>query len=159
VLKNGAFADERLRERIAAEFSPYGVEAARLDLRVASPHAQMLAEYGDVDIALDPFPFNGGLTTCEALWMGVPVLTLAADTMIARQGETLLKAAGMDAWIAHDEETFASRAIEAAADVPTLAEKRRGLRAELRASPLLDARIFAVRFGAMVEAIIGIRQA
>src|SRR5262249_32891180 len=100
LLKSGALADARMKQRIAGMFAAHGVVPDRIEMRTHSPHAQMLDEYGDVDIALDPFPYNGGLTTCEALWMGVPVLTLAGTSMISRQSASLLAAAGMPEWTA-----------------------------------------------------------
>src|SRR6201999_3293639 len=72
----------------------HGFEPEPLDLRGRSPHAEMLAEYGDVDIALDPFPFCGGLTSCEALWMGVPVVTLPGSRPGSRQTLALLTPLG-----------------------------------------------------------------
>ena len=75
VLKWKSLDDDEVRTRLAAAFLAAGVEGERLDLRGFSRHADMLAEYGDVDIALDPLPFGGGLTSCEALWMGLPIVT------------------------------------------------------------------------------------
>lgn len=147
LLKSAALVDARLREEVAARFAMHGVDPARLEMRAHSPHAEMLAQYGDADIALDPLPYNGGLTTCEALWMGVPVLTLAGDSMIARQGASLLAAAGLEAWIARSAEEFVRIAAERAADVQALATLRAAMRERLAASPLLDAPAFARKFG------------
>jgi predicted O-linked N-acetylglucosamine transferase (SPINDLY family) len=123
------------------------VPATRLELRLNSPHAQMLDEYADVDVALDPFPYNGGLTTCEALWMGVPVLTLLGNAMISRQSAAMLSAAGLREWIAADENEFIRRATEIAASPRALTELRAGMRAQLQTSALLDAHAFGGRFG------------
>ena len=153
LLKNAAFTDQRTRERVIASFAPYGVGNARLELRRDSPHAQMLAEYGDVDIALDPFPYNGGLTTSEALWMGVPVLALMGDSMISRQSASLLNAAGMADWIARSEEDAVRIAVRRSQDTQALADLRHGMRARLRGSPLLDAPRFAARFGELIAAM------
>jgi predicted O-linked N-acetylglucosamine transferase (SPINDLY family) len=111
----------------------------------------MLAEYGDIDIALDPFPYNGGLTTCEALWMGVPVLTLLGNSMVSRQSASLVRAAGLPEWVARDPAELLRLAAQAAADGPALAALRAGMRTRLRASPLLDAPRFAREFEAALQ--------
>jgi len=100
--------------------------------------SRFLAAYGRVDIALDTFPYHGTATTCEALWMGVPVITLAGDRHAARVGVSLLTAAGHPEWIAHDWEDYLARAVALAGDPQKLAEGRTGLREDLRRSPLLD---------------------
>jgi predicted O-linked N-acetylglucosamine transferase (SPINDLY family) len=151
LLKSRALSDPRTRDRIAAMFGSAGIEADRLDLRGDSAHAQMLAEYGDVDIALDPFPFNGGLTTCEALWMGVPVLALRGGSMISRQSASLLSAGGLDDWIAEDEGDLVLRATQFAGNPDRLAALRRTMRSRLRGSALMDAAAFTRKFAALLE--------
>jgi predicted O-linked N-acetylglucosamine transferase (SPINDLY family) len=147
LLKNAAFADPRTHERFVELFARHQVAAERLELRLNSPHAQMLGEYADVDIALDPFPYNGGLTTCEALWMGVPVLTLLGNAMISRQSAAMLDAGGLSGWTAANEKEFVRRAADAAGSPQVLADLRAGMRAQLQTSALLDARAFGSRFG------------
>jgi predicted O-linked N-acetylglucosamine transferase (SPINDLY family) len=151
ILKNGALADERMRERIAALFAAEGIAADRLTLRGPSPHPQMLAEYGDIDIALDPFPFNGGLTTCEALWMGVPVLCVTGASMIARQGDCLLGAASMSQWAAGDPQAIVEKARQMAGAKEHLVEGRGQRRQALARSVLVDGRRFAHAFGESLE--------
>ena len=153
LVKCPAFADSGLRESFARAMADRGIDAARLDLRGASPHAQMLAEYGDVDVALDSFPYNGGLTTCEALWMGVPVVAIEGEAMISRQSASLLKAAGLDDWVARDAADYAARAALLARDAKALGARRAGLRDRLAQSPLLDGARFAKRFEAALEAV------
>ena len=153
VLKNAALVDARTRERLLGLFGEHGVGRERIELRADSPHADMLGEYGDIDIALDPFPYNGGLTTCEALWMGVPVLALMGGSMISRQSASLLAAAGLDDWIASDEDDLIRRAVRWSRDTASLAALRPGMRERLLASPLLDARGFALRFGEALAAM------
>ena len=152
LVKSAALTDTRLRERFAGELAALGVEAPRIELRAHSPHAEMLAQYGDVDIALDPFPYNGGLTTCEALWMGVPVLALAGNDMISRQSASMLRAAGLEELVANDEDALVQRAARLTQDPGRLAALRGGMRERLAASPLLDGPRFAAAFGAALEA-------
>lgn len=151
LVKNAAFSDPGTREGFAAALAARGVDPARLDLRGPSPHAAMLAEYGEVDIALDCFPYNGGLTTCEALWMGVPVVALQGEAMISRQSASMLRAAGLADLVALDAARFVERAASLASDVAALAALRARLRDRLAASPLLDAPRFAAAFGALLE--------
>jgi predicted O-linked N-acetylglucosamine transferase (SPINDLY family) len=115
-------------------------------MRAFSEHSRMLAEYADIDIALDPFPYNGGLTTCEALWMGVPVLALSGESMISRQGASLLQAAGLESWIAAGPLEAIGLARAHCADLGRLAQLRAGLRETLASSPLLDGARFAAAF-------------
>ncbi len=143
VLKNDACDVAPVRERMLASFAAGGIDAGRIVFRGPSAHAEMLAEYAAIDIALDTFPYNGGATTCDALWMGIPVITLAGETMIARQGAALLTAAGHPEWIAADPAACVRIARDLAADVPALAATRGTLRGELARSPLCDADAFA----------------
>jgi predicted O-linked N-acetylglucosamine transferase (SPINDLY family) len=153
LLKNAAFADPRTREALGAHFQRLGIARERLELRAHSPHAQMLDEYADVDIALDPFPYNGGLTTCEALWMGVPVLAVLGDSMISRQSAALLHAAGLSSWVAADADDFVRRALSFASEPAALAALRAGMRAHLQRGALLDAARFTRGFEAALEAM------
>jgi len=104
--------------------------------------SQHLAAYQQIDIALDPFPYHGTTTTCESLWMGVPVVALAGTTHVSRVGVSLLTCAGLAELVAGSETEFVRRASELAGDLPRLAEMRRGLRQRVRISPLTDARQF-----------------
>jgi predicted O-linked N-acetylglucosamine transferase (SPINDLY family) len=96
-----------------------------------------------VDLILDTFPFPGGTTTCEALVMGVPTVTLAGDRLIGRQGASLLSAAGLADWVAHSPQQFVQIAVARANDLPALAALRASLRDRVLASPLFDAPRFA----------------
>ncbi|NVZ11800.1 tetratricopeptide repeat protein, partial [Allochromatium humboldtianum] len=101
------------------------------------------AAHAEVDILLDTFPYPGGTTTCEALWMGVPTITLAGDTLLARQGASLLTAAGLPDWVAHSEDEYVGKAITFAQNPASLAVLRAGLRERVARSPLFDAPRFA----------------
>jgi predicted O-linked N-acetylglucosamine transferase (SPINDLY family) len=107
------------------------------------PREDYLMAYADVDIILDTFPYPGATTTCEALWMGVPTVTLAGDTLVSRQGASLLACAGLDEWIAADVEDYVARTLVHAADIDRLARLRLTLRRKVLASPLFDAPRFA----------------
>jgi predicted O-linked N-acetylglucosamine transferase (SPINDLY family) len=129
-------------EHWRAAFAARGIDPERVILRGASPHVQMLAEYGDVDIALDPFPFCGGLTSCEALWMGVPIVTLRGRRTVSRQTLGLLSQLGLTQLVADSPQHYVELASALAADLPALAAMRAGLRLRMAASPLCDAGSF-----------------
>ncbi len=151
LVKNNALADAVTRENFMQALLDHGITRDRVDLRGPSPHAAMLAEYADMDIALDTFPYNGGLTTCEALWMGVPVLALLGGAMISRQSASLLRAAGMDEWVAADGADFVRRAAAFAADVPALDRARAQRRGSIASGALTDGARFARAFAAILE--------
>ncbi len=106
-------------------------------------YAEHMGSYGRVDIALDPFPYNGGTTTTEALYMGVPVLTLHGDRFVAHMSESNIRSVGLDDWVATSVDDYTRRAIEFSADVPALAALRRGLRDRAGRSKLFDPKAFA----------------
>jgi protein O-GlcNAc transferase len=101
-----------------------------------------------VDIALDPFPFTGGATTADALWMGVPVLTMRGQRFIAHQGETILTSVGLTDWIANGRDQYIALAREKAGNIQVLAQLRTGLREQLLASSFCDADGFATSLDA-----------
>ncbi|MEO8714532.1 MAG: tetratricopeptide repeat protein [Acetobacteraceae bacterium] len=144
MVKSHALTDMETASRLRDAFVSRGVTPDRLDLRGPSPHRAFLAEYGAIDIALDPFPYSGGLTTCEALWMGVPTIALPGETFAARHSLSHLSNVGLGDWAATDLAGYVHLAAEKAAWLDCLAELRAGLRARVRASPLCD----APRFGA-----------
>ena len=147
ILKNHQLDEAATRARVAVAFAAEGV-GARVDLRGASPHRELLAQYADVDFVLDPFPYGGGLTTCEALWMGVPTLTLPGDFFASRHTLSHLSNAGVTGWVASDVPGYVDLACERAADLPALAALRAGLRDRVRQSPLCDAPRFGRSLGA-----------
>jgi predicted O-linked N-acetylglucosamine transferase (SPINDLY family) len=134
-----AATQKRLVETLtAAGAAPDRIEIVSRSLSVRD-HLEL---YGRVDVALDPFPYNGTTTTCEALWMGVPVITLAGATHVSRVGASLLTHLGQADWIAASPEDYVVRAARLASDRPALAGIRAGLRERMRASPLCDERTF-----------------
>ena len=98
--------------------------------------------YKRIDIALDTFPYNGTTTTCEALWMGVPVVTFAGDRHVSRVGTSLLTSVGLTECIATGRQAYVDLAVRLASDMETLSAIRRGLRERMRGSPLMDATRF-----------------
>jgi predicted O-linked N-acetylglucosamine transferase (SPINDLY family) len=134
-----ALVQDKMRERFAA----HGVAADRLLLEGPEARAEYLAAYNRIDIALDPFPFTGGTTTAECLWMGVPVLTLAGNRLVSRQGVGLLANAGLPDWIAADADDYVGKAVLHASNPQALATLRRSLRQQVLASPIFDGERFA----------------
>jgi predicted O-linked N-acetylglucosamine transferase (SPINDLY family) len=139
-LKNRGLGDPGTRQRMLDLLRASGVEADRLELIAFKPDlASHLACYADVDIALDTFPYNGTTTTCEALWMGVPVITLSGKAHVGRVGTSLLQGIGLPELCADNEASYVAAAATLAADGPRLRGLRAGLRDRLRGAPLLDA--------------------
>jgi predicted O-linked N-acetylglucosamine transferase (SPINDLY family) len=139
VLKGRPFADPDVRRLLLRRFEDRGIAEQRVVLldHIPSPAAHMAA-YGEIDIGLDPFPYNGTTTTCEALWMGVPVITLLGDRHSGRVGASLLSQVGLEDLIASNEENYVRLAAELAADAPRRADLRATLRDRMAASPLCD---------------------
>jgi predicted O-linked N-acetylglucosamine transferase (SPINDLY family) len=125
-------------------FKQEGISEDRIEYygRLPSNH-EHLELYGAIDIGLDPFPYNGVTTTCEALWMGVPVISLAGDRHAGRVGASILTNVGLTDFIAQDIDGYIQLAVEMAANPTYLQEIRRGLRKRMLDSPLCDARSFA----------------
>lgn len=148
IIKWATLGRKKERDRLLKRFAHHGITGDRLELRGRSPHADMLKEYGDIDIALDPFPFSGGMTSCEALWMGVPVLTLPGDKPAGRQTAAFLQAIGLSELISASPDQLIARAVELAADHDKLKSIRVGLRKRMTASTLCD----GVKFTRNLEA-------
>lgn len=138
-------ANPSARIQLAARLQLRGVSPDRLTMLGGVDRESYLAAHAEVDVILDTFPYPGGTTTCEALWMGVPTLTLAGETMLGRQGASFLTVAGLPDWIASNKSDYVSRAIAAASDLARLADLRSTLRQQVLASPLFDAPRFARR--------------
>lgn len=147
-------ADPGEQARLIGAFTARGIAAERITLTAgASAHVRVLADYASVDIGLDPFPLNGGLTTCEALWMGVPVITLAGRHAGSRQSASILHALGRPEWIADDADDYLEVVAELARAPDWLAEIRADQRLRMAASALCDAPRFARHFEAAVRAM------
>lgn len=146
LLKTKQLADEKQRQRTAERFAAHGIPAERLVLEGPAPRDELLATYHRVDIALDPFPYPGGTTSAEALWMGVPVLTKRGDCFLSHVGESIAHNAGMADWIARDAEDYVAKAVEYSTNLEHLAMLRAGMRQRLMSAPLFDAKRFARHF-------------
>lgn len=138
VLKWRTFNDDAYKRQIIQSFELRGVPASRLELRGPSFHADMLREYSEIDIALDPFPFTGGLTSCEALWMGVPIVTWPQSRVVSRQTLALLNLIGLPELSARSGEEYIQIATRLANDRKHLTAMRTSLRESMQGSALLD---------------------
>ncbi len=143
-------AEARLRRR----FVEQGIQPERMELMASVPHAALMARYGEIDLALDSFPYSGGLTTCEALWMGVPVVTCPGDRVAGRHSTAHLRTVGLGDLVAADLDGYVDRAVAMARDLAGLAALRRRLRPMMAASPLVDGPGFARAFADVLEAIV-----
>ena len=140
LLKYRGMDDDGAGRRLVDLFGKQGVSADRLELRGMSSFAEALTQYNEVDVALDPFPFSGGATTCNALWMGVPVITCPGETFASRHGLSYLSSLGMTETIARDQDEYVRLAVDLASDRQRLATLRVSLRPRMAASPLCDGR-------------------
>lgn len=151
-LKSKQLNDHSQQQLTLNRYVQHGIAEQRLILEGQDDRATYLRAYNRVDIALDPFPYPGGTTTVEGLWMGVPVLTLAGESFLSRQGAGILMNAGLAEWVATNKDEYITQAISHAQDLQSLATLRKALRQQLLNSPLFNAAHFAQHFGqAMME--------
>lgn len=154
ILKYVGLGSAGVRDGIAARFAKEGVTGDRLILDPpGAGAAAMLAAYSRMDVMLDSYPYHGTTTTCEALYMGVPVVTLAGRVCAARVGLSILSAVGLGELVARDEDEYVRIAAGLAGDVPRMTAMRAGLRARMEASPVCDGPGFATRFGIALRAV------
>ena len=145
-LKTKQLGDPLACDGTRQRFATRGISADRLLLEGSSPRAELLAAYQRVDIALDPFPYPGGTTSVEGLWMGVPVITRQGNRFLSHIGESIARNAGLADWIGIDDDDYVARAVAQTKDLRQLAKLRAGLRRQVLASPLFDAPRFARHF-------------
>lgn len=147
LVKSKSIADDSTRRSVLARLEAGGIDPTRVEmLAYTATQRDHFSLYGRVHVALDTSPYNGTTTSCEALWMGVPVVTLEGDRHAARVGASLLRAAGCGDWIARTSAAYAELAASLAQDRARLLDFRRGARPRLRASTLLDAPSYGARF-------------
>jgi predicted O-linked N-acetylglucosamine transferase (SPINDLY family) len=142
-VQNLQFRDPVLRDKLKQRLARAGIAPERVTMTGPTSRDSYLLAHADVDMLLDTFPYPGGTTTCDALWMGVPTITIGGETMLARQGASLLVCAGLGDWVANDVDAYVAMALARAADVDRLTELRSALRARVLASPLFDGPRFA----------------
>jgi protein O-GlcNAc transferase len=152
VLKTQQFSDGPTAERVRAGFATHGIGPERIELRGGSDHRNFMKQYNDIDVVLDPFPYSGGLTTCEALWMGVPTVAMPGETFASRHSMSHLSNSGLFDWVAPDLDTYVELAVAKATDIETLTALRSRLRAQVKASPLCDAPRFGRNLGISLRA-------
>jgi predicted O-linked N-acetylglucosamine transferase (SPINDLY family) len=143
LLKYHGLDDPGTAARFRQLFADQGLAPERLLLEGWSPYGEFLTRYHQIDIALDPFPYTGGLTTCEALWMGVPVVTCPGETFASRHGLSHLNNIGLTETIARDLDHYVDLAVSLAQNLSRLTELRFSLRTQMADSPLCDGKRFA----------------
>ncbi len=147
VIRTHALRDEATRAVTEQRMLEAGLPLDRIELLGGCPHGELLADYNRIDIALDPFPYAGGLTACEALYMGVPLVGLGGDTFASRHAFSHCSNVGLGEWVAWSEEAYVAQAVARARDLGALAALRAGLRERVTASPLCDAPRFGQNLG------------
>ena len=151
VLKYKGWNDSGIARRYTEMFVAQGIDPGRLELLGSSPHAELLGEYGRIDIALDTTPYSGCLTTCKALWMGVPVITCPGETKTSRQSSSCIANADLAETIARDLDEYVELAVSLAGDLPQLAGIHARLRDQMAASPLCDGKRFAANLASLLH--------
>ena len=143
LLQGKPYGDAGVADYVRSRFAERGIEGDRLELIGSLSWREHLEIYNRVDIALDPFPYNGTTTSVEGLWMGVPLLALKGDRLVSHMGESILHAVDMPDWIAADEDDYVAKAVAFRRRPVRAGDLRAGLRYRLLASPICDAPRFA----------------
>ncbi len=147
ILKTHQLSDPATADRLRQSLIALGMNDSRFEFRGSSGHRASMANYNDVDVILDPFPYSGGLTTCEALWMGVPVVALPGEIFASRHSASHLANIGLADWVCDSVSEYIDLAIARTTDLHGLAALRSSLRERMRRSPLCDAPRFGKAFG------------
>lgn len=133
-----------IEDEFKRRFVRFGVNPEKIEICGWSPHKQMLKEYNKIDIALDPFPYPGGLTSCETLWMSIPIITLCGELPVSRQTALFLNIIGAEELIAYDKDSYVEKAVNLAKDSGRLSHYRKNIRKMMENSPLVDAKAFSI---------------
>ena len=152
-LKDKQLDHESGRNRVLSRFAAVGIEADKLILEGKSPREEYLECYNRVDIALSPYPYGGGTTSAEGLWMGVPVITKKGNHFLSHLGESIAHNSGLSDWIASDKEEYVAKAVAYASDLAALSELRSGMREQILGAPLFDIPRFALHFEEALRAM------
>ncbi len=145
-LKNKQASDLKIRKNTLSSFSKHGICTDRIIMEGYTPRAEYLESYNRVDIALDPFPYPGGTTTIEGLWMGVPIITKKGNRFLSHAGETIANNAGLQNWIAKSDDDYVEKAIINSSDFDRLNKLRLNLRSQVISSPLFYSKRFSQVF-------------
>ena len=156
LLKAPSLRDAAVQARFTDLFAAQGIGSERLVLRGPTGLADMMQEYGDMDIALDPTPYNGGTTTLQALWMGVPVVALTGGNFVSRMGASFMATLGQPEWAAEDEDAYIAAAVALAGNIAALRAQRPQLRAQMATSPLCDITRYVAHFEALLQRMWGV---
>jgi predicted O-linked N-acetylglucosamine transferase (SPINDLY family) len=146
LLKAPSLRDASVIDRFQGLFAAEGITADRLSCEGPSELSQMMQRYGEIDIALDPTPYNGGTTSLQALWMGVPLITLRGGNFVSRMGASFLTALGQPNWIADHEQHYSLIAQELADRLPAIRQGRASLREQMARSGLSDLERYSEQF-------------
>jgi predicted O-linked N-acetylglucosamine transferase (SPINDLY family) len=152
-LQNWQFGSPSGKAHFLQRLHQLGINSTPFDLLAGSNRQDYLASYAQIDVVLDTFPFPGGTTTIEALWMGVPTLTLSGKSLLARQGESILRCAGLADWVVHNEHDYVIQTMTHVQNLQQLSKLRANLRQQVAATKLVDAEKFALDFE---NALLGI---
>ena len=139
VLKAPSFGDDKAVALFSERLQTLGVDLKRVEFRGPVGLTDMMAEYADIDIALDPVPYNGGTTTLQAMWMGVPVVTMLGQHFVSRMGASFMTAAGLPDWVAQNDDAYVAIAQRMASDRVSLLALKRGLRQRMQELPAWNA--------------------
>jgi predicted O-linked N-acetylglucosamine transferase (SPINDLY family) len=153
-MKCAAFGEDEAREPYRRRFAELGIADERLTFEGPEPFADAMRAYDRIDVALDTLPYNGGTTTCHALWMGVPVVTLEGGNFCGRMGASFVTAAGFPDLVASDEAGFVDIASRLAADRAGLDALKAELREKVPTSPLCDIEAYAGDVAALYRKIV-----
>ncbi len=137
-----AFKDSKIIEEIQERFAQHGIDQSRLSLLASLPREEYLASFNELDFMIDAFPFTSCTTASDGLWMGVPTLAMAGDSLVARQSTSLMHAVGLPEWVADDNVSYTEKILAFANDLPRLAGIRASLRARIQSSAFGDATLF-----------------